>query len=106
VLVEEGVDSVLHLGPGLHQLDAVAEELPTASLFLVGDARAEHVDPEQPCQGLGVDLIRLHLRLGDEPGLVRVGEGDFEAMHLQLGVDLDPEVAGGLDDGSDLARAL
>ena len=43
VLVQEAVD------PVLHQPQPVAEELPSASLLLVGDvAGEEHLGPQQP----------------------------------------------------------
>jgi len=58
MLVKQPVDPVLHLGPVLHQVQAVAEELPPAPQLLAGDVTGEeHVGSEQPGEGLGVDLF-------------------------------------------------
>ena len=100
VLVQEAVDPVLHLGPSLHKLHPVAEELTSAPLLLIGDvAGGEHVSPEQSDQDSGVHFVRFHLRLCDEPCLIGVGENDVEAVFLEPVVDLDPQVSRGLYDG-------
>ena len=75
----------------------MAEELPSASLLLIGDvAGGEHVGSEQSGQGSGVHFVRFHLRLCEEPCLVGVGENDVEAVFLEPVVDLDPQVSRGL----------
>jgi hypothetical protein len=85
----------------------VAEELPSASLLLIGDvAGGEHVGSEQSGQGSGVHFVRFHLRLCEEPCLVGVGENDVEAVFLEPVVDLDLQVSGGLRARTKRARGL
>ena len=53
-------------------------------------------------QDPGVNLFGLILRLSNQPGLPWVRQDDIDAKLLQYVVNLNPQVACGLDDGSDL----
>ena len=74
---EDAVDAILEPRAVGHQGRPHARQVPQP----LGDAvrlpdLGEEVAPQEVRQDLGVDLVGLHLRLGDGPGLQRIADDD------------------------------
>jgi len=100
MFVKEVMYPILNHRPHFHKIQPVSQELPPVPYLLSRNvAGEEHVSSQQSGKYLGVDLVGLILRLGNQPGLPWVRQGDIYAELLQYVVNLDPQVARGLYDG-------
>ena len=97
---------VLGLRPLSDQSLAVEHQVPELIREGIGHPHGrEEVGGQQPREDLRVDLVRLHLRLGDHPRLERVGDDDSTGMLAQEAVE-GQSVRAGLEDDLVLGAEL
>jgi len=83
---------VLEAGRFLHQVRPLAYQLAEVADVLARYVRARHeVRSQQMRQGPSVDLVRLHLRLGDRSDFQGMSQHDLEPSSLDRLVDELPD---------------
>ena len=72
------MDAIAQHGAQARPVEPLAQEVLTRPRLRARDVSPRHQVPAQECaQGKGIQPIGLNLRIGDQPGLKRVGQHHF-----------------------------